>query len=114
MSECALLAQNGDPVADLLYSNNWLPLGFAYAYYATKDERYFKLWCGIASFMLSCQIHSEDRNLNGAWTRAFDMDANESHGVPHDIGWAPCCIESGWTVAEIVMGLQFIRLSESK
>ena len=39
--ECALLANNGDPVADLLYSNNWLPLGFAYAYLVTKDP-YFK------------------------------------------------------------------------
>ena len=28
--ECALLAENGDPVVDMLYSNNWLPLGFAY------------------------------------------------------------------------------------
>ena len=33
--ECALLADNGDPIVDLLYSNNWLPLGYAYAYLAT-------------------------------------------------------------------------------
>lgn len=108
--ECALLANNGDPVADLLYSNNWLPLGFAYAYMVTGEARFYELWCKTASFMLSCQIHSADKLLDGAWTRAFDMENVESHGVPHDIGWAPCCIETGWTMGEILMGLQFISL----
>ena len=110
--ECALLANNGDPVADLLYSNNWLPLGFAYAYLATGEKRFHELWCSIASFMLSCQIHSDDKLLNGAWSRAFDMENKEAHGVPHDVGWAPCCIESGWSVGEIVMGLQFMSVAE--
>ena len=27
--------------------------------------------------------------------------------MPHDVGWGPCCIESGWTVGEILMGLGF-------
>ena len=112
--ECALLANNGDPVADLLYSNNWLPLGFSYAYMVTREERFYELWRGIASFMLSCQIHSADKLLDGAWTRAFDLEAWESHGVPHDIGWAPCCIETGWTVGEILMGLQFMSLCQPK
>ena len=110
--ECALLANNGDPVADLLYSNNWLPLGFAHAYLSTGDELFHNLWCGIASFFLSCQIHSEDKNLDGAWTRAFDMKHKEAHGVPHDVGWAPCCIETGWTMGEILMGLQFMHIAE--
>jgi hypothetical protein len=54
--ECALLANNGDPVVDLLYSNNWLPLAFAHAYLATGEEKFHALWCEIASFLLSCQI----------------------------------------------------------
>ena len=107
--ECALLANNGDPVADLLYSNNWLPLAFAYAYMVTGEERYRELWCSHASFILSAQMHSDRPELNGAWTRAFDMDAKENYGMPHDAGWGPHCIESGWTVAEILMGLQFMK-----
>ena len=110
--ECALLANNGDAVCDLLYSNNWLPLGFAYAYLATGDKHFYELWCGIASFLISCQIHSEDKNLDGAWTRAFDMERWESYGVPHDVGWAPCCIETGWTMGEILMGLQFMQVAQ--
>ncbi len=110
--ECALLADNGDPVCDLLYSNNWLPLGFAYAYLATGERRFYDAWADIASFLVSCQIHSEDPNLDGAWTRAFDMERWESYGVPHDVGWAPCCIETGWTMGEILMGFQFMHKAE--
>ena len=110
--ECALLADNGDPVCDLLYSNNWLPFGFAYAYLVTGEKRFYDLWTGIATFLLSCQIHSEDKKLDGAWTRAFDMNRREIYGVPHDVGWAPCCIETGWTMGEILMGLQFMHIAE--
>ena len=110
--ECSLLANNGDPVVDLLYSNNWLPLGYAYAYLATGEKRFYDAWCAIASFLLSCQIHSEDKLLDGAWTGSFDVENWESHGLPHDIGWAPCCIETGWTVGEILMGLQFMEQVE--
>ena len=107
--ECALLANNGDPVADLLYSNNWLPLGFAYAYMVTKDRYFYELWIGIASFMLRAQIHSEKAELDGSWCRGFDMERYEVYGVPHDVGWSPCCVETGWTMGEILMGLQFMR-----
>ena len=107
--ECALLAENGDNVCDLLYSNNWLPLGFAYAYYATKDKYFKNLWNGIAKFMISAQIHSDNPVIDGAWSRAFDMDEREIYGVPHDIGWAPCSVESGWTVGEILTGLLFMK-----
>ena len=105
--ECALLADNGDPVADLLYSNNWLPLAFSFAYLATGEQRFYELWCGIASFLASAQMHSDTPHLDGAWARAFDMDTRENCGMPHDKGWGPHCIESGWTVAEILMGLGF-------
>ena len=111
--ECALLAENGDPVSDLLYSVNWLPLGFAYAYLATGDALFWKLWLDIAGFMVSCQIRSEDPTLDGAWARAFDLKRWEINGVPHDIGWAPCCVESGWTVGEILMGMQFMKIVEN-
>ena len=111
--ECALLAENGDPVVDLLYSTNWLPLGFAYAWMATGDERFREKWKDVAGFMLSCQTHSEEASLNGSWTRAFDVSRWEIYGVPHDVGWAPCCVETGWTVAEILQGLQFMKIAEN-
>jgi hypothetical protein len=107
--ECSLLAENGDPVADLLYSVNWLPLGFSYAYYVTKDNLFHDLWSDVARFFCLAQIQSKDKALDGAWARAFDMELNEIYGVPHDVGWAPCSIESGWTVGEILMGLMLMK-----
>ncbi len=112
--ECALLADNGDPVADLLYSNNWLPLAFSYAYFVTKEKRFYDLWCDTASFMAMAQMRSDFTHLNGAWARAFDMDMRENYGMPHDLGWGPYCIESGWSVGEILMGLQFMYIAEKK
>ena len=111
-SESSLLSRNGDPVVDQLYSNNWLPLGFAYAYFATGDEMFHKLWTDIASFFVSSQIRSQDPTLDGAWSRAFDVKRWEINGIPHDVGWGPCCIETGWTMGAILTGLQFMKLIE--
>jgi hypothetical protein len=103
--ECSLLTENGDPVVDMLYSINWLPMGFIQAYIITKDPLFKNLWEDIARFMASVQIHSDDKKINGGWTRAFDVERMEVYANPYDIGWGPWSIESGWTVAEIVSGL---------
>ena len=108
--ECSLLTNNGDPVADMLYSINWLPLGFAYAYLATGDRYFYEKWRRIAQFFLRSQVHSKNPILDGSWSRGFDMNLWEIYGVPHDVGWSPCAIESGWTVAEILIGLQWMTI----
>ena len=103
--ECSLLAENGDPVADLLYSVNWLPVGFAYAYRVTRERRYYDLWRDIAAFFIRTQATSDDPAADGLWHRAFDMELGEVYGCPNDVGWAAKCSETGWTEAEILMGL---------
>lgn len=110
--ECSLLTENGDPVADLLYSTNWLPIGFAYAYYATGDDWFKSLWRDVVAFCIRSQVISEDPLLDGSWCRAFDMDMWEAYACPHDVGWAACCSESGWTDAEILMGMMLMDLME--
>ena len=103
--ECSLLTENGDPVADLLYSVNWLPVGFATAWRVTGDAYFYGLWRDIAAFCISSQMHADDPAQDGAWCRAFDLELGEACGCPHDAGWGPLCSESGWTDAEILMGL---------
>ena len=105
LGECSLLTKNGDPVADLLYSSNWLPMGFAYAWHVTGDEWFGKLWRDSVAFCLRTQMRSENPLVDGAWCRGFDMDLKEAYAVPHDAGWACCVSETGWTVAEILMGM---------
>ncbi len=104
-AECSLLTKNGDPVADLLYSLNWLPLGFAQAYFITEDPYFYELWKEISTFMIRSQIHSDNPAINGGWARGFDVDKMEVYGLPNDVGWGPWAIESGWTVSEILAGL---------
>lgn len=108
-SECSLLARNGDNVADLLYSVNWLPLGFAVAYEATNDEKYREKWKNIAKFFIYSQTISHIELIDGSWARGYDLERGENYGVPHDVGWGPCSVESGWSVAEITMGLEYFK-----
>ena len=110
--ECSVLTNNGDPVADLLYSVNWLPVGFAYAYHVTGDPWFADLWRDIVRFFIRSQMISRNPHNDGAWCRAFDMDLGEVYGCPHDVGWAPNAQESGWTVAEILMGMMLMELFE--
>ena len=110
--ECSLLTENGDPIADLLYSVNWLPIGFAYAHHVTGDEKFRELWRDTAGFCIRAQLLSNDPLTDGSWCRAFDMELGEVFGCPHDVGWAACCSESGWTDAEILMGLMMPGLLE--
>ena len=113
--ECSLLTENGDPIADLLYSSNWLPIGFAFAYDATGDQWFHTLWHDSVAFCLRTQIISENPLTNGSWCRAFDMEMQEAYAAPHDVGWACYGSESGWTNAEILMGIMMPEiLSGSK
>ncbi len=104
-TESSMLAENGNEIAELLYSLNWLPLGFSYAYYVTGDKVFLEKWEKIVKFMSDAQIVSDDKTIDGAWARSLDLKRMEIYGMPHDVGWGPCCIESGWTVGEILMGL---------
>lgn len=110
--ECSLLAENGDMVVDLLYSNNWLPLAFIQAYYITGDEYFKRLWLDNAAFLSGIQVMSSDKRLNGAWARGFDVEYLEYFGSPADAGWGPWAMESGWTIGEIAAGLYMGLLEE--
>lgn len=103
--ECSLLSVNGDPVADLLYSLNWLPLGFAFAWHVCGEARFLNAWKDICAFFIKTQLISEDKRINGGWCRGMDLDRLEYCGIPHDVGWGPCSLETGWTVAEITTGM---------
>ncbi|MEH7235329.1 hypothetical protein [Bacillus sp. JJ1562] len=111
--ESSLLTKNGDPIVDLLYSNNWLPIGFIQAYWVTGDNIFKDRWESISSFFIQTQIQSDNAQINGAWARAFDVERKEVFGSPADVGWGPWSIESGWTVAEVSAGL-FMGLLEKQ
>ena len=96
----------------MLYSINWLPAAFIQAYFITGDKYFKELWEDIAKFMISAQLHSGNKKINGGWTRAMDVERMEVFGLPNDLGWGPWAMETGWTVAEIVYGLSLGLLED--
>ncbi len=105
-NDASMLATNGDPVVDLSSSLNWVPMAYSEAYRITGDEQFYKLWQNIARFFVSCQLHSEDKTIDGAWTRGFDPDLMEVYGLFSDVGWRPWSVKAGWVVGQIVAGLE--------
>ncbi len=110
--ESSVLAANGDPVSDMLYSLGWLSLALCTAYYFTKDPMFKKLRDDFNRFIAEIQVISPDPVINGVWTRSVDLDNREVYGVPNDIGWAPWSVETGWGMAETICGLLLAQLED--
>lgn len=103
--ECTLISENGNPIMDILYTLNWMPIAFMVCYFVTGDVWFKELWEDICKFLARVQIKSDNPLINGAWPRAFDADMNEIYGVPNDVGWAPWSVESGWSMGPIATGM---------
>jgi hypothetical protein len=113
-TETPIIQENGDPLADNLYSCNFAFLGLNEAYAATKDVRYKEACDKLAGFLCRIQIRSKGRpELDGAWFRAFDFRNWDYWGSNGDAGWGAWSIESGWTVTWIVSVLEMRRTGTS-
>ncbi len=114
-AEAPLIQENGDPVADLLYTTNFVYLGLHEAHAALRGTD-FEPHLGVAldrmsEFLCRTQVRSIERpELDGAWFRAFDVGRWEYWGSNGDIGWGAWSIESGWTVGWITTVLGLRRL----
>ena len=94
--EAPLNQVNTDPVADMLYTQNFALLGLHEAaailpqYQAAADK--------IADFMVRIQSRSTAHpELNGGYMRAFDFSKWEVWASDADLGWGAWSIETGWT-----------------
>ena len=100
--EASLIHENGDPVADLLYTCNFAFLGLHEAYAATGEEQYARMADRLAEFLVRIQVRSEVHpGLDGGWFRAFDFRQWDYWGSNADAGWGAWSIEVGWTQAWI-------------
>lgn len=112
--ESPLIQENGDKVADLLYTCNFTFLGLHEAYAATGDLQYKRMEDKLAEFLVRIQIKSEAHdNLDGGWFRAFDFDHWEYRGSNADSGWGAWAIETGWTQAWIPTVLSLRIMNEN-
>lgn len=96
--EAPLIHDNGDPVADLLYTCNFAFLGLHEAHAATNDPQYRRMAGRLADFLVRVQVRSEAHpELDGGWFRAFDYRQWEYWGSNADVDWGAWCMETGWT-----------------
>ena len=89
-NEAALIQENGDPVADLLYTCNFAFLGLHEAHAATGEPLYRDMADRLAAFLVRVQVQSETHpELDGGWFRAFDYRQWEYWGSNADAAGAP-------------------------
>ncbi len=113
-SEASLIAENGDPVSDLLYTTNFAFLGLHEAAAVTGDEDIIAAEDKLAEFLCRVQVRSEAQPaVDGAWFRAFDFGRWEHWGCNADHGWGAWSIESGWTQGWITSVLAMRQMKTS-
>ena len=102
-NEAALIAENGDPVADMLYTCNFLFFALNEAAHATGDEEYFTALESLSDFLTRIQVKScRHKDVDGAWFRAFDYGRWDYWASNADDGWGAWCTLAGWIQSWIV------------
>lgn len=97
-TEAPLIQENGDPIADMLYTTNFAFFSLTEAAAVLNDERVNEAVNKLSDFMVKIQVNSEaNPELDGAWFRAFDFDRWEYWGSNADLGWGVWSTETGWT-----------------
>ena len=113
MEDAGVYIDDGEGIADQLYTNNFLLMNSWELWKATGHPADRKLQEGVSAFMRRIQIRSGDERYDGGWMRAFDLNRCEYFGNNGDTGWGPYCMESGWTNAIASAGLLLELLDES-
>lgn len=112
--ECSLIQNNGDKVADMLYTCNFVFFGLHEAYMATGEKEYLDMANKLEDFFIRIQIKSEVHpEFDGAWYRTFDYDKWEYWGSNSDLGWGPWCLEVGWTESWIPLTMALRKTKKS-
>lgn len=112
--EAPLIAVNGDPVADMLYTTNFAFFALNEAAAATGEEKYKNAVNKIAEFLVRIQVNSKAHpDLDGAWFRAFDYNRWEYWASNADAGWGAWGTLTGWTQSWIVSTLALQQQKQS-
>ena len=113
-NEAPLIQENGDPIADMLYTSNFAFFSLTEAAAVTGDEKLKMAVRKLAEFMVRIQVRSEVHpELDGAWYRAFDYNRWEYWASIADAGWGVWSTETGWTQGWIVTTLIMQELNTS-
>lgn len=111
--DTGVFIEDGEEIADQLYTNNFLVMNIWEAWKATDDKEIFMFHSELASFLANIQIQSDRAEFAGGWMRSYYLGKEEYFGNNGDTGWGPYCIESGWTNGLLTSGLLLKLLNTS-
>ena len=101
--EAPLIHDNGDPVADMLYTSNFAFFALNEAASVTKNPKHVEAVQKLSDFLTRIQVQSEKfKSVDGAWFRAFDYDEWDYWASNADAGWGAWCTLTGWIQSWIV------------
>ncbi|XOV93525.1 MAG: hypothetical protein ACFHWX_02210 [Bacteroidota bacterium] len=105
-NEAPVIHNNGDPVADMLYTSNFAFFALNEAAQATQDQKYLIAVDKLADFLVRIQtVSPAHADLDGCWFRAFDYENWEYYGSNADHGWGAWGTLTGWTQSFITTTL---------
>lgn len=103
VTEAPLIFDNGDPVADMLYTTNFAFVGLCEAAYATGKDEYKEALEKMSDFLVRIQVESDEfKSVDGAWFRAFDYQSWNYWASNADAGWGAWSTLTGWIQGWIV------------
>jgi len=112
--EVTILQENGDPLADMLYTCNFAVIGLHEAAAATGDPFYREAEDKLAGFLTRIQVRSDAHpELDGAWYRGFDFRRWDYWASNADWEWGAWCTETGWGTPWIAATLALRQMKTS-
>lgn len=114
VTEAPLIFENGDPVADMLYTTNFGFFALNEAAHATGSPQYREAVDKISDFLIRIQSRSEKHpDLDGAWMRAFDYRDWDYWASNADSGWGVWSTLTGWIQSWIVATQSLVEKNQS-
>ena len=114
LNEAPLIAANGDPVSDMLYTCNFAFFSLNEAAHATGNPLYRDAVSRLADFLVRIQVRSQAHpDIDGAWFRAFDYGRWDYWASNADNGWGAWCTLSGWIQSWIVATQTLVATDQS-
>lgn len=112
--ESPLIFDNGDPVADMLYTCNFAFFGLNEAARATGDAEITAAVERLSDFLTRIQARSEIvKNVDGAWFRAFNYRNWDYWASDADAGWGALSTLTGWIQSWIVTTQALMEMDTS-
>src|SRR5690625_309652 len=113
-TEAPLIFENGDPVADMLYTSNFAFFSLNEAYHATENKKYQEAVEKLSDFLMRIQVKSDKfERIDGAWFRAFDYKLWDYWASNADAGWGAWSTLTGWIQSWIVSTEVLVRRDQS-